>query len=491
MKRVLQSEWIHYLLVFVFFLLILFWMPISGDDWNNYLVGSKGLHHMIGQAIGMYFDWEGRFVSRLLINFLTYYKFLFNFITAGLLVLGIYLMVHFRKSSYRSCLFLFAFGTILFLDNPLFTQSILWVAGSITYLFPSILILWYFYYYYHHFREKMSFSKWQFVLFGCFSFCIPMFVENLAFAFVFLNFLLLIYEKIFYHRWNRFLIFNFVLSLFGAMLMFFSPGSAKRIVVEGAQDIGIFTQFWQNIPFFVAYTFSNNIFLVFLMIVSAVAISCSVFAKRNVRYLAISFFLLGPVLLFRNIFQLEFVFNSFWVLFFVFYLLLIFSYYRNQHDILFLLSILFLIGLSSNMIMMFTPAISSRTSLFWVICASTGNLLILDDLVLPKMKKIVYDIGCGIILITCSFFLIAYYNLNLFSKFLDESIKKELKEEQPVISIYQSPSYLSWGLLPTGEYHTRTFKEYYGISLSQELVFKESVWKYFVFFDLEETKRLK
>ena len=45
------------------------------------------------------------------------------------------------------------------------------------------------------------------------------------------------------------------------------------------------------------------------------------------------------------------------------------------------------------------------------------------------MKKIVYDIGCGIILITCSFFLIAYYNLNLFSKFLDESIKKELKEE--------------------------------------------------------------
>ena len=62
------------ILIFAIFLIILFLSPISGDDWGNYLVGEQGIRHIIGQAIGMYFDWEGRFVSRLFINFLTYNK---------------------------------------------------------------------------------------------------------------------------------------------------------------------------------------------------------------------------------------------------------------------------------------------------------------------------------------------------------------------------------------------------------------------------------
>ena len=67
----MKKENYKYLFLFIFFTIILFLSPRSGDDWGNFLEGSLGIRHMIGNAIGMYFDWEGRFVSRLLINFLT------------------------------------------------------------------------------------------------------------------------------------------------------------------------------------------------------------------------------------------------------------------------------------------------------------------------------------------------------------------------------------------------------------------------------------
>ena len=38
---------IFYIGVFILFLIILFLSPISGDDWGNYIEGSKGLYHCI------------------------------------------------------------------------------------------------------------------------------------------------------------------------------------------------------------------------------------------------------------------------------------------------------------------------------------------------------------------------------------------------------------------------------------------------------------
>ena len=79
MKKILKKE---YILYFFFFLIIMCLSPISGDDWGNYLVGEQGIRHMVGNAIGMYFSWEGRFISRLLINILTYNKWLWNIVNS-------------------------------------------------------------------------------------------------------------------------------------------------------------------------------------------------------------------------------------------------------------------------------------------------------------------------------------------------------------------------------------------------------------------------
>ena len=66
-----------YLISFIFFLIILSLAPINGYDWGNYPVGAQGLRMILSAAKGMYFSWEGRFVSRIIIYLFTYYKFLF------------------------------------------------------------------------------------------------------------------------------------------------------------------------------------------------------------------------------------------------------------------------------------------------------------------------------------------------------------------------------------------------------------------------------
>lgn len=491
MRRVFQNEWVKYILIFVFFLCISFWMPISGDDWNNYLVGSKGLHHMLGQAIGMYFDWEGRFVSRILINFLTYYKFLFNLLLSFLITLGVYVIVHLRKVKHKSFLFLFSFGIIIFLDNPLFTQTVLWVAGSITYLFPSILIFLYFSFYLHYLKGKEQYPKWSIFILSLVSFSIPMFVENIGCSFVLLNLILVLYERIIYKRWNRILLFIFFLSLISLMLMLFSPGSAKRSIFENSESISLFKQFVSNIDSFVKYTLANNFYLILLMIFSSCLLSLRIYSRWIIRIVSILFLVVVPVLLLWSVGFPEWICHILWLSFLFYSLFLVFNYYRKDHEMFFLLLVLLVVGLFSNIVMMFTPAISSRTSLFWVLCGSVSFLYVIDDLVIHKIPKIVYYIGCSILVLICSSFLIAYYNMHRFSKFLDASIKQELNAGSSVITIYEAPSYLSWGLLPTGDYHTRTFKEYYGISLSQELNVRKSVWNLYLFFDLEQTQQIK
>ena len=80
-----------YLICFIFFLVILSLAPINGDDWGNYPVGAQGLRMILSAAKGMYFSWEGRFISRIFIYLFTYYKVLFVVVTSGLLTLIVYI----------------------------------------------------------------------------------------------------------------------------------------------------------------------------------------------------------------------------------------------------------------------------------------------------------------------------------------------------------------------------------------------------------------
>ena len=64
----------YYIIMFFTIFIISCLAPLNGDDWGNYLVGKLGIKNAFQSAWTLYFNWEGRLVSRILINILTYHK---------------------------------------------------------------------------------------------------------------------------------------------------------------------------------------------------------------------------------------------------------------------------------------------------------------------------------------------------------------------------------------------------------------------------------
>ena len=176
-----------YLLTFVFFIIILSLAPICGDDWGNYTVGAQGLHMILSAAKGMYFSWEGRFVSRIFIYLFTYYKFLFVVVTSGLLTLIVYIANKIVGKAENKVVYVIPLILLLLLNTISISQTYTWIAGSITYLYPSTIVLTYFYYLYQ--KKEFKFGRLEFIVLMIINVITPMFVENIGVAFVFGNIL--------------------------------------------------------------------------------------------------------------------------------------------------------------------------------------------------------------------------------------------------------------------------------------------------------------
>ena len=132
---------ISFLLMFIICLLT----PISGDDYGNYISTSGKLYEAISIAKSYYYSWEGRFVGRILIMFTTYHKFIWNIITSIMFALLFNSFGKFLKQ--KSSLFILLIGLLL-VNSDMFAQGYTWLAGSITYLYPTSLIVIYFSYIY-------------------------------------------------------------------------------------------------------------------------------------------------------------------------------------------------------------------------------------------------------------------------------------------------------------------------------------------------------
>ena len=156
-----MKKYFKYVMIFLFFVVLFFLSPISGDDWSNYLVGSEGIRHSLGVAVGMYFDWEGRIISRVLINILTYHKWLWNIVNSLVVVSSIYIGYKWIGKKPNRLMFQLICLIILGMNLNTFSQVMTWIAGNITYLFVVPIILWYFYFVFYN--DK--YNKWFVVIF--------------------------------------------------------------------------------------------------------------------------------------------------------------------------------------------------------------------------------------------------------------------------------------------------------------------------------------
>ena len=253
----------YLLFIFIFFLIILFLSPISGDDWGNYLVGKQGLHHMFGQALGMYFSWEGRIISRLLINILTYNKWLFNIIDSIAIISIIYTSyLIIKPNKNKNIIIILCILSILLMNIYTISQSITWVAGTITYLFPLSLILYYIYY------IKDNKNNY-FIIICIINLIVPMFVEHMGILIIIINIITLIYKYIKNKKIDKRYLTYLIISIISFITMFIAPGNNLRLEVENISfnELNIFNKIIYNILNFIYYTFIVNSFMLFLMII--------------------------------------------------------------------------------------------------------------------------------------------------------------------------------------------------------------------------------
>lgn len=483
-----MKKYYKYLSLCLFFIVIFFLSPLSGDDWGNYIVGSEGLRHSLGVAVGLYFDWEGRFISRVLINILTYYKWLWNIINALVVTATIYIGMKFVGKKTKKFIFPLMSAVLLLMNLYTFSQTMVWVAGNITYLFIVPVLLWYFYY----LLNNDKYNKWFTFIFILINLFGTMFVENMALVLVGGNILLLLYKYIKTKKIDRRLVVYTIISIGSILVMLLSPGTRYRNTIENVvfNELSLFGKMIFNIPNFVYYTFIINTYLLVLMSYSNYLIIRNKIDNKYLKFFLLIFMLVLPLLTIfiypisvfmdTDLFLLIDTNNLFvivyWLVYLVISFILVFLHDRKELKLVFL----FLVGLISNVVMLVSPTWGFRTSLFTYIVLAIVALNIINNY--SKDNKFFDYVSYGILVGATIFYLIFYINICRCQSNLEKGIEKQLIEESEVIYIDRFPSFANCNINPENEYHIGKYKLYYGIPEDKELVLIDGKWKYLIFY---------
>ena len=206
----------------------------------------------------MYLAWEGRFISRILINILTYHKIIWNIVNSFIITSIIFLFI--------KIIYLLSLLVILSMNIFTFSQVVVWVAGNITYLFVIPLLLSYFYYIFDYKEKKKLFI----LLFSILNFIMPMFIEHMAIILVISNIIFILYRYIINKKLDKELLLYLILSILGTSIVLLSPGTKIRSGMENVsfQELSIINKIIYNIPNFINYTFIINYFLTILMVIA-------------------------------------------------------------------------------------------------------------------------------------------------------------------------------------------------------------------------------
>ena len=472
---------------FIFFILIMFLSPISGDDWGNYLVGASGLHHIIGEAIGMYFSWEGRFVSRLLINILTYHKVLWNIINSFVLVGIIYLINDICDFKNKKIMILLTFLLIVFMNIYTFSQVIVWIAGNITYLFVIPLLLIYIKLLY----TKKDFNSKITIFIILLNIIIPMFVEHMAIILILLNFIFLVVDYTKYKKINKKILLFLLISIISFLTMLLSPGNKVRIEMENIEfnKLNFIDKMFYNLPNFIYYTYIINYFLIFIIVIGSCFLIKNNIKSKKSRIILYIYELLSIIfginylLVSFHIIDIN-IFNERNIFIIIYYLLLtIINFYlllKNSKDIKNDLAILFyLIGIASNAVMLMSPTWGYRTSFATYLFLFISFIIVIDEYL--KENKFINISLVIMSIIGILFYIIFYINIHCLYKDNLNRIHDGIKNNSKVIEIIAYPSFAPCNINPTNEYHLNRFKEYYGIKNDVEIKIIDDYWKLIIY----------
>lgn len=469
------------LITSIFLLLLFFLTPINGDDWGNYLVGKKGLLAGLKNAAEMYYSWEGRFISRLLIDILTYHKWLWNILNTTI-VISFITICHKFITQKNKIYYLIPIFLLFTCSNYFYTQCYLWVAGNITYLIPSILTIIVVYYLYKNIKNNLSIL--ESIVLIVLSIIIPMFVENIGCAYVVAILLMNIYYYLENKKISFIQIIMLLLSIISLIIMLKSPGSASRMqIYPEFENMSLSGKIFYNIPNFISYTFGKNaiILLFVLILINKMLIS----KLKNIKYkniILIIFNIIPTLSILENILYImplnininysilntsNWYYLLYWFIFTLLWFYTIIYFIKDKKEKIFFI-ILLLVGFISTGVMLLTPVWGERVTALYIliniliITRISNNVLVFKGTLRNLFLTLV--IISYIAIITCGII------NRVFDIRRENTINKQINSDTIIVPVNKLQTL--WNYNPWDEYHISSFKNYYNIDSSKELTLK-------------------
>jgi hypothetical protein len=467
-----------YLIVFSFSLIINILAPISGDDWGNYFpkitFGSS-----ISIAYKAYFSFESRVASRFLINFLCYYKWVWNILCALAITTIYYSIIKFFKINNNNGYMLSAIA-IFAIPCAMFGQVYVWITGSITYLFPTAIIMGYFAYIYTHKELNVK----QIILFAFLNIITPFFVDNCGVPLVVGNILYVVYNYFITHKISKTICFYTFLSIFSLVIVYISPGSASRLsTTEVFASYSIFKKCFSNIYNFIDYLFYANPLLIILTYIPVFYYIYNKLKKFPFsRIMVLILFSIIPIysIIFNlyeynpyidSIYSLDFYWPNdssilksniiyiFWYFYLLIYVISISKICKKNKWYYY---VLLIIALSSNGATLLSPTWGYRTTFFTSIMLSGITIGLINNIIIKlKYKKIDLNIFIKILYYGLLLYLLSVFILVChFNNVRLNNISKQYSDNKKNIVIKICPIRYMWNYNPFMEFHYNAYRSY-------------------------------
>lgn len=474
----------NYLLIaFIIFITICFLTPISGDDYGNYISTNGSLISSIKLAISYYNTLEGRFIGRILIMYTTHNKIIWNILTP--LFFTLLVSSSFKLLSKKTSYIILLLG-LLILNTDMFSQIYTWLAGSITYLYPTSLILFYFITIYN---KQNNYNKLDYIILIFLNIIIPMFVENIGSVFVLGNIITLIYISIKEKKLNILYLITTIISSISLIIMLKSPGSELRSLTENLEfnNLTLIQKIASNIDNFNNYVFFKNSTMIIITLIPIVYY----LIKKNHKILAVLISTIPTLSIINNLYYiLPMKFNFlqniniiskdnnlyiiYWIIYLILFILSINYIIKNKKEKLFIYFIL-LLGLSSSIVMFILPTWGDRVTFFTVITLTLIGTILIDKII--KNNQRLFSYLKPIFICFTIYLLICFYSIYQINSYREIYINKQIKEDKETIEIIRNPIMYIWNNNPQSKYFIDTYKSYMNIDKTKEINLTQPSYK--------------
>lgn len=484
--------------------------PPIGDDWEIsswFSVSANG--NILTSLKSIFWNWKnfnGRGLSNFLMSYFCYYKFLWNFLSAGMFTLIIYFfskLLGYKKNKLSIALSAFF---ILSVSDNIRMEVYSLICANIAFIVPLVLILLYLVIIKKYLnKEKESLVKYKtsfLILISLLCLIISTLMENISAGFTVTLALLNIFYFIKTKHLDKLFIFSFIFSLLGSIFMFTSPGMhAGREVYNGS--LGLFGTLTLSLPNNISLIIFENEFIfsiITLIVLMAVLTNAVSISKKPVKYFYLSFLTFVFLILsfsisnhhifipfyifFNKIFSVfstnNFTTSLFWLIFLISFLIPILHIKKNRNIFLFIFSIAIFSLIPASLITQ-TGARIITITVFIFIGISCGilNKIKFNS---KKIKKIIFWIILFGIFVQINKLSVMYRDIYRTQKLRIKIIENTIILQHQQLWNYENTliipafkkNYLYHTANPTPDntYHYLNFIEYYQLNPKTKVIFE-------------------